>query len=274
VITGFCDVQGDRLEIQFVAWGPDEESWAVSYHIIHQDPAQPQAWRELDVLIASKFTTVTGRPLRVAAFGIDVGGNFGDQVLSFCKQRRGRRIFACKGAAGARPIWPGRASRSKSGAPFFLTGVDTAKEAIYGRLKIDPPEPGFPKPGFIHFPVAENFGPAYYEQLDSERRQIRKRMGQSYAVWVQIRERNEVLDCWVGCLAMRKALPRYIEQGLEYSVVRNPAGQTELDPGQAPPQPRQIEPQQGTDVVHEAYATSRNQPAWIGPRRGWMDRGE
>jgi hypothetical protein len=73
------------------------------------------------------------------------------------------------------------------------------------------------KPGFIHFPVAENFGPEYYEQLDSERRQLRKRMGQPYTVWVQIRERNEVLDTFVGALAMRKSLPRNIAAGLEHA---------------------------------------------------------
>jgi len=35
---------------------------------------------------------------------------------------------------------------------------------------------------FIHFlPMADGFGPDYFEQLDSERRVVRKRMGQPYA---------------------------------------------------------------------------------------------
>jgi phage terminase large subunit GpA-like protein len=155
---------------------------------------------------------------------------------------------------------------------FFAIGVDTAKAAIYSKLRIDPPEPGFAKPGFIHFPTAENFNKEYFEQLNSERQQVRVRFGQRYVAWVQIRERNEALDTFVGALAMRKSLPRNIAAGLEYSIAT--PGQVEPEPDQAPPRPRQIEPQQGTDVVHEAYATSRNQPAWIGQRRGWMDRGE
>jgi phage terminase large subunit GpA-like protein len=273
VITAFCDVQGDRLEVQFVGWGRDEEAWPFKYDIIYQNPALPQAWKELDSLIADRFTTVTGRPLRVAAFGVDWGGGHGDAVLSYCRARRGRRIFACKGFAGTKPIWPSKASRAKSGDIFYAVGVDTAKDKIYAALKIDPPsEPGFAKPGFIHFPVAPNFGPEYFEQLNAERKQLRKRLGQPFTVWVKIRERNEALDTLVGNLAMRKSLPRNIAAGLEYSI--QTPGQVEPEPDQAPPDTRQVEPQQGTGVVHEAYATSRNQPAWIGPRRGWMDRGE
>jgi phage terminase large subunit GpA-like protein len=273
VITGFCDVQDDRLEVQFVGWGKEEEAWPFQYDIIYQNPAQPQAWKELDALISAKFHTVTGRPLRVAAFGIDWGGSHGDAVLSYCRARRGRRIFACKGFAGAKPIWPSKASRAKSGDIFYATGVDTAKDKLYSALKIDPPtEPGFARPGFIHFPIADNFGPEYFEQLNAERKQLRKRLGQTFTVWVKIRERNEALDTLVGNLAVRKSLPRNIAAGLEYSIAT--PGQVEPEPDQAPPRPRQIEPQQGTDVVHEAYATSRNQSAWIGQRRGWMDRGE
>jgi phage terminase large subunit GpA-like protein len=273
MVTAFADVQGDRLEVQFVGWGRDEEAWPFKYDIIYQNPAQPQAWKELDALIAEKFSTVTGRPLRVAAFGIDWGGSHGDAVLSYCRARRGRRIFACKGFAGAKPIWPSKASRAKSGDIFYATGVDTAKDKIYAALRIDPPsEPGFAKPGFIHFPVADNFGPEYFEQLNAERKQLRKRLGQPFTVWVKIRERNEALDTLVGNLAMRKSLPRNIAAGLEYSIAR--PEHIEPEPDQSPPRPRQIEPQQGTDVVHEAYATSRNQSAWIGQRRGWMDRGE
>ncbi len=159
VVTGFCDVQGDRLEVQLVGWGSDEEAWPFLYEVIHQDPAQPAAWRELDALLKRKFTTATGRSLFIASFGIDTGGNHGAQVLSFCSQRRGRRIFACKGISGPRPIWPGRASRTKTNHALHLIGVDSGKEAVYSRLVIPAPEPGQRKPGFIHFPVADGFGP-------------------------------------------------------------------------------------------------------------------
>jgi phage terminase large subunit GpA-like protein len=127
VVTGFCDVQGDRLEVQLIAWGQDEEAWPFQYTIINADPAQPQAWRELDALLRLKFYTVSGRMMRIAAFGIDLQGHHTANVLAFTRQRRGRRIFACRGIAGPKPIWPGRASRAKTGDVIYNIGVDTAK---------------------------------------------------------------------------------------------------------------------------------------------------
>jgi phage terminase large subunit GpA-like protein len=286
IITGFCDTQIDRLEIQLIGWGEQEEAWPFQYTIIHQDPAQPQAWRELDAILQTRFTTVTGRPLRVAAFGVDWGGSHGDQVLSYCRARRGRRIFACKGFSGSKPIWPGRGSKAKSGDVFFAVGVDTAKAAIYAKLRIDAPEPGVAKPGFIHFPTAENFNSEYFEQLNSERQEVRVRFGQRYLAWVQIRERNEALDTFVGCLAMRKSLPRNIARGLEYSVQgpaqQNPVQRGEPEtgsappaPSQAPPQPRQPQPEAGQhQAYHEVFQAANRPPSWIGQRRGWMNRGE
>jgi phage terminase large subunit GpA-like protein len=265
VVTGFCDVQDDRLEVQFVGWGADEECWPFKYDIIYLDPAQPAAWKALDVLISEIFYTVSRRPLRVAGFGIDTGGHQADQVYAFCDARRGRRIFACKGAAGARPIWPGKPSKSKKGSNVYLLGVDAAKDAIYARLNIDPPvEQDYRKPGFIHFPVGDNFGPEYYEQLNSERRERKKRLGQTIVAWVQIRDRNEALDTLVGALAMRKSLPRKIEVGLEYATR---------------PQREEQEPVAGQELavagedVHEAYKTRsrlvqrQGKQSWMGSRR-------
>jgi phage terminase large subunit GpA-like protein len=167
-------------------------------------------------------------------------------VLAFTRQRRGRRIFACRGIAGPKPIWPGRASRAKTGDVIYNIGVDTAKDAIYARPNIAPPEPRQSKPGFVHFPVADNFGPEYFDQLNSERRVVRKRMGQSYIAWEQVRERNEALDTFVGALAIRKSLPRVIARGLEYSVTHDTVQEEIAEP--EPQQPVVNEP-----ALHTAY---------------------
>ena len=229
VITGFADVQGDRLEVQLIGWGADEECWPFHYEVIAADPAQPHAWQELDALRRREFLTVSGRVLRIAAFGIDTGGNHTAQVYAYCRARLGQRVFGTKGVAGKRPIWPIQASRSKTNDKLWIIGVDSAKDAIFGRLKIQPPAEGQRKPGFIHFPALENFGPDYFEQLtQSERRELRKRMGQPYTVWVPVAgKRNEVLDTFVGALAVRRSLPRWIEAGLEYSRVPPPTSAPE-----------------------------------------------
>ena len=233
-VTGFCDVQGDRLELQLVGWGHDEEAWPFLYEVIREDPAQPQAWAELDAVLSRRFQTRDGRVLRIGAFGVDTGGNHTAQVHAYCRRRKGRRVFACKGMSGNKPLWPTTAIRSKSNDHLWMLGVDTGKDAIYGRLAIT--EPG---PGFIHFPADDAFGEHYFQMLTAERREVRKRAGQSYVVWVLIRDRNEALDTMVGALAVRRSLPRRIERHLEFAVTRPEGAQSEaalsLDPEPAAP---------------------------------------
>ncbi|HWJ72583.1 MAG TPA: terminase gpA endonuclease subunit [Kaistia sp.] len=243
VITGFCDVQDDRLEVQLIAWGPDEESWPFLYEVIHRDPAQPAAWRELDALLKRSFKRVDGRVMRIAAFGIDAGGHHGAQVFAFARNRRKRRIFATYGRNGSRPLWPSNFRKTKAGEQFWPIGVDTGKDAVYGRLKIPPPDDpegtgDVRRPGFIHFPTEEGFGPDYFEQLTSERREVRRRKGQPVSTWVlPPNKRNEALDTFVGALAVRKSLPRRIDASLEFSLAAEAADGDESAPSASPPAP-------------------------------------
>jgi phage terminase large subunit GpA-like protein len=234
LVTAFADTQVDRLEVQIVGWGLDEEAWPFQYTIIHAHPAGPQAWKELDALRASKFKVRgSDRILRIAALGIDMGGAYTAQVLAYCAARRGQRVFATQGRAGPKPLWVGRASHSsKTREPFYPIGVDTGKDTIYARLQhVEPREPGFKNPGFIHFPIGENFGLEYYEQLNGERKQVTLLRGQKKIAWLKIRERNEALDTLVGALAVRKSLPRYAEQQLQFSNKPDaqPAPATKID---------------------------------------------
>jgi terminase, large subunit len=142
--------------------------------------------------------------------GVDMGGANTAQVLSYCNQRRGSdvgMVFATRGQGGPIPIWPPRSSLSKARRreTFYNIGVDTAKELIYSRLATDPPEPGYRKAGYIHFPLgAENFDNEYFEQLAAERQVRAKRSGQDILTWEKIRERNEALDTMVIPLAVRR----------------------------------------------------------------------
>ncbi len=236
-ITGFCDVQGDRLEVQLIGWGADEEAWPFLYEVIREDPAQTAAWVELDALLARSFTRADGKILRIAAFGIDTGGNHTAQVYSYCRRRAKRRIFPCKGMSGNKPLWPTTASQSKLNEKLWMLGVDSGKEQIYARLRIA--EPG---PGYIHFPIDEAFGTEYFLMLTAERREVHKRAGQTYAKWVPIRDRNEALDTMVGALAVRRSLPRRIEDLLEYHPNRRPTGEAAptvslVDPVRDAPEP-------------------------------------
>lgn len=213
-LTAGVDTQDDRLEVQVIGWGKQEEAWVAWYEVIPGDPAQPQVWKDLDGLLLSSYRTVDGRTLKIGAACIDTGGHHAAPALSFCRARRLRRVFATKGMAGPKPIWPMRASRTKTNDQVFLVGVDTAKDTIYGRLKISRPGPGF-----IHFPHLEGIDAAYFEQLTSESVVTRYREGRPYRVWILPKgKRNEVLDTFVLALAARHSLPRRMERGLEYAT--------------------------------------------------------
>ena len=290
-VTAYTDVQGDRLETQLIGWGSDEESWPFQYTVINLDPAQPAAWAELDRLLLSVFKTVTGRILRVNAAGVDARYQTA-QVLDFCRRRRSRRVFPCMGTAGPRPLWPSRASRTKTNEPIYLTGVDSGKESLMARLKIEPPAPGDRKPGFIHFPVSDDFSDAYFEQLTAERRETRLRMGQPYSVWIKpAGKRNEALDTYVGALAVRRSLPRYIERGLEFAIANTQAGTAvvaapvadaaaEVIAGAAAVVanvPLAADPESegagdAAPVSHREFVAAQQQPGFVRARPNWLKR--
>ncbi|GGC68496.1 phage terminase large subunit family protein [Chelatococcus reniformis] len=261
VFTVGVDVQGDRLEAQGIAWGAHEEAWVVFYEVLFGDPAQAQVWKDLDELLMETFHTEAGRRLRVRAACIDTGGHHAAQVLSFCRTRRGRRIFPTKGMAGARPIWPKWASKTKTKDSLFIVGVDTAKESIYGRLRNTKPGAGY-----IHFPKHDDFGPAYFAQLTSEQVVTRFRHGRPFRAWVlPPGKRNEALDTAVLALAALRSLPFKLDKIARAAAPDpEPEGKT---PTETPPADEVPIAVQGEAV--QAVPRGRRQ-GFLSRRQGWL----
>lgn len=198
VITAGVDVQADRLEVEIVGWGRDEESWSIGHYVIPGDVMRREVWEQLDGLLLSEYVHESGMPLRVLCACIDCG--FKDAaVLQYTRDRYARRVYAVKGKPGEAPIWPRKPSR-KNQSPFFMVGVDAAKTAIYDRLKIR--EPG---PGYCHFPLGRDV--EYFEQLTAEKKYTRYRNGFPKHEWRKPSgARNEALDCRVYAYAALHAL--------------------------------------------------------------------
>lgn len=195
-LTAGVDTQGDRLEVQILGWGDRDECWVIDYHVFYGDPAQQNVWVEVDNFLLTKYHTDAGREIRIRAACVDTGGHHANAAIQFCKQRRGRNIYPIKGFGGPRPIWPKRSSITKLKETIFGLGVDTAKDAVYGRLRIQKPGPGY-----IHFPVGGIFDEEYFEQLTAEQVQTRFKDGRPYRVWVlPPSKRNEALDTMVYAL--------------------------------------------------------------------------
>lgn len=220
LVTAGVDVQGDRLEVIVMGWAAHEESYGIAYHVIHGDPSQGDVWDILDDLLLTPYHTDEGRELRIRASCIDTGGHYANEVLAFCKPRLRRRVFAVKGAAGPRPIWPKWASRTKTNDKVFIIGVDTAKDTIYGRLRIAAPGPEKP---YVHFPVSDDFNQRFFDQLGAEQVVTRYREGRPYRVWVlPSGKRNEALDTAVYALAARMALPIKLDRPLPQERTSSP----------------------------------------------------
>lgn len=193
VLTAGVDVQDDRLEVEIVGWGTGKESWGIAYKIFYGDLGQDAIWAQLDDFLSREFTYPNGERLVISSTCIDSGGHYTDEVYKFCKTREHRRIFAIKGYGGAGRPFIGKASRNnRERVALFPLGVDTGKEVIMSRLKIE-----FEGTGYCHFPIESDKGydEYYFKGLTSEKRVIKYSKGKRKFEWVKKKNiRNEPLD--------------------------------------------------------------------------------
>lgn len=143
VLTAGVDVQKDRLEVQIVGWGRDEESWIVAHRQIWGDPSGPAIWQDLDQVLLGRWRHPRdGADQLLRAACVDSGGHHTAMAYEYARPRLRRRVWAIKGRGGEglRP-WPRRASTRKGGAPLFIVGVDALKDTLAARLAIE--EPGW-----------------------------------------------------------------------------------------------------------------------------------
>jgi phage terminase large subunit GpA-like protein len=210
IITAGVDIQGDRIELEFVGWGLAYESWSLDYIVIPGDPDHADIWNDLDRVLKRTFTNDHGDRLRIEAVAVD-SGHKTTEVYNFVKTRWKRCVWAIKGQPNdttgkERPIWPIEWSQSKKAkvvnAKFKMVGVDTAKQHVYGRLARCV-EPG---PGFSHVP--HDRPKWWFKQLTAERVVTKHtKAGVKYFVWeLDAGARNEALDCRVYAYSALKGL--------------------------------------------------------------------
>lgn len=221
LLTVGTDTQDDRIELEVVGWGRDEESWSIDYHIIPGSFDDPITRAKYDQYLLTVFRKADGREMRIAATCHDSGGHHTDAVYQFSKERLGRQVWAIKGAsdqAGKRsPVWPASKPNKRKRDRFkpFIIGTQTAKDAISSRLQITRPGPGF-----MHYPADRDFD--WFMQITAERLVPKVEGGQRYFVWQQIPGRaNEALDCRVYAYA---ALRGMMQMGLKLNAHADAVG--------------------------------------------------
>lgn len=228
ILTGAVDVQDNRLEVDVVGWGAGRESWGIKHTVLFGDPAQDAVWLALDQLLLRTYHRSDGRPMRIQSCLIDSGGHHTERVYEFTKPRYGRRVFAIKGDGGpGKPIWPKRASKSKTRHVLFIIGTNAATDQVYSDLRVKKPGAGY-----CHF--GADYDAQYFNQLLAEKAVRRRVGGQDVRAY----------ECPKGVRNEAHDLRRYSVAALLSLNIRLPAGpapapdDTEtapLEAGQAPP---------------------------------------
>lgn len=108
VLTGFIDVQGNRLEWGLWAWGPGFQGWLVDRGVIAYDYTKDEAWAALDALTARTWPTDAGRQLSVMTWGIDTGA-FTQALYDRVSGRRSLLATKADNRPGAAPFKKTRA---------------------------------------------------------------------------------------------------------------------------------------------------------------------
>lgn len=207
IITAGVDVQDNRLEVEIVGWGKDEESWSLDYQVIYGDPSTPNLWSDLDKILESNFEHQRELPnFVISATCIDSGGHYTDHVINYCDARKHKKTFAIKGSSAGYgvPIWPPRASQNKRlKKPVYVIGVNDAKETLMQRLRIN--ESGA---GYWHFPIERDA--EWFAQITSEIVKTKYVKGRPIRQWQPRREgaSTEGLDCRVYAFAALRGLIR------------------------------------------------------------------
>jgi phage terminase large subunit GpA-like protein len=199
-LTASIDVQGGqdaRLEVVICGWSIHEECWVTEASVLRGDVESEELWADLWAYLCHPFHTASGRTLGINVVCVDVGF-VPDMGYRFCKLHHRSRVFACKGLDGPLPIFPRLPKRTKTSNLQYQIGVSTAKSSIYGRLRIQ--EPG---PRYIHFSNSTDLDQAWFDQLTSEKRIVKRTdSGRAVHSWfLSPGKRNEALDCMVLCLA-------------------------------------------------------------------------
>lgn len=217
VVTAGVDVQINRVEVQHVGWGANEESWVLGYTVVFGDPTDFATWVQVREAIRRPIRHHSGIELHAVCAAVDSGdGNTVNEVYMFTRQHKSEHIFAIKGKEGSRPVLGAptkqdiniRGQKLARGATLHLVGQDTIKTTVYGRLK----RAAKTGAGAIHFPIGMSaHNPEYYKQLTAERQVPKYVRGHMKMVWEKKeQDANEALDTF-----------NYAYAGLHYWMSRH-----------------------------------------------------
>ncbi len=188
LLIGGADVQKNRIEVEIVGVGLQEETWGVEYRVLEGDTEQDVVWQDLGELLGKKYQREDGVELSISATAIDTRHK-PQKVRHFVQHSGIPRVYPVYGIGREQPILVSARFNKHYRLRTFAIATKNAKDTIFARLRIE--EPG---PRYMHFPIGNGYTKEFFEKLTAEVKKTEYFRGIPTEVYVKIRDRNEALD--------------------------------------------------------------------------------
>lgn len=195
LLTAACDIQKDRVEIEVLGWGDEEETWGIEKYVVFGDFDLPETQLKCDDFLTKKYKHPSGIEILITAVAVDTGHKT-KAAYRFCKARAARRFYAVKGSSTPHSPLVTPHKNKHYGIWLYNVGTDTAKDSLFSRLRLE--DVGA---RYCHFPSGNGYNESYFKQLCSEKLQTFLEKGVVRRKWIKQFERNEALDLRVYNLA-------------------------------------------------------------------------
>jgi phage terminase large subunit GpA-like protein len=199
-----ADVQKDRIEVEFVGFGLNDETWGLGYRIVYGSPLKSQTWVDFDQLLKKTWNHPTLGSLSPRAGCIDSRYQSA-KVRNWTRGKHQRGIYAIVGSTilGKPPVsTPKRVGRPP--VVVYELGTHELKDIIYQRLELirDEGETTWPQ-GYMHYPQVEDYQDEYFAGLTVEDSVMKKGGDGNDYRWFEKPKgaRNEPLDVRVYAMA-------------------------------------------------------------------------
>ena len=197
LVTCGIDCQGDRVEGQVVAHGPNRQRAIVDYVVFQGHISEPECQNKLDGLLKQGFRNAYGRKVGVDLAAID-GNAYTEDVWGWAKKHPASRVIMVRGVGtdNAPLIKRVKREHNRQGKSvrysrrFYNFAASVLKMSLYRNLRKDDPQAR----GYIALPTG--LDEEFYRQLTAESRKPKKtKTGFTQYVWAKDpNQANEALD--------------------------------------------------------------------------------
>ncbi|MEZ5769900.1 MAG: terminase gpA endonuclease subunit [Paracoccaceae bacterium] len=197
LVTCGVDCQGDRVEWQVVAWGPERRRAVVEYGVIPGHISEERCQQALDALLVQGFQNAHGRKIAIDMLAID-GNAYTEDVWEWARRHPASRVIMVRGRHEEhvpliKQVKREHNSRGKVkrwSRRFYNFAASVLKMGLYRNVRKDDPE----ERGYVAFP--RGLEAEFYRQLTAETRKAkREKSGFVRYLWVKDpQQANEGLD--------------------------------------------------------------------------------